>query len=253
MKSRKAYKKKIFAAILSMLGCLIVLAGCGTSEASNVSEPIQWCNGTYAVLTKLNNGNISIFGGMAHNIVNKQVMLKTLDEAWGVTTKEELDEMIGSLTAGHHNPVFLEEAEEYGITDMTPNEFEAALEGVKSSEAANYFKNMFDAYQQFEGNAIMGWDLSRAVQLCAYGYIADFYSYEDSTNAAIEICKQIQNTFDSWDDFFASYLYGYVYWSEDDVDDPKSDYAERVKLLQDLKFDKTSPLNLDWNLDLGVS
>ena len=46
-------------------------------------------------------------------------------------------------------------------------------------------------------------------------------------------------------------MYGYLYWSEDDIDDPKSDYAQRVKILQALKADGKSPLKLAWRLDLS--
>jgi len=253
---KKIRNKTLPAICVSLVFCLAALGGCGISKASTAEtdtpEPIQWCNGTYAVLTEINNGDSSLFGGMAHNSINRQTVLNALDESWEVTTKEELDEMIGSLTVGRHNPRFLQEAREYGITSMSASEFKAALEGVENREDVNYFQNMFDAYQQFGGSAIMGWDLSRAVQLCGYGYIADFYTYEDATAKALEICGQIQGTFDSWDGFFASYLYGYVYWSEDDVEDPDSSYVKRVNILKDLKDDETSPLNLDWNLDLSI-
>jgi hypothetical protein len=110
---------------------------------------------------------------------------------------------------------------------------------------------MFDAYQRFGENAIFAWDLSRAVQLCAAGYIVGFYSYEESTAKAREIGKKIQNTFDSWDDFYASYFYGYAYWSEDDTEDKNSEYAERMRIFDALKKDENSPLHLNWYLDLS--
>jgi hypothetical protein len=179
------------------------------------------------------------------------MVLEALADSWEITTKEDLDSMIDSLSKGRHNPMFLEEAEEYGITIMSKAEFESELKGIDDREVIMYFRNMHEAYQAFGDKAILGWDLSRATQLCAYGYIAEFYSYDEAVDKALAVGKTIQNNFDSWDDFYASYLFGYAYWSGDDLEDPKSEYSRRVKILSNLRKDKKSPLNLDWNLSLS--
>ena len=220
------------------------------SNKDELPESLLWINGTHAVLTKANRGDVNRFGTVAHNRKNSEMFKTILEDSWGVTTKKELDDMIDSLTVGRHNPVFLEEAEEYGITEMSREEFEYELRGVNDREVAMYFRNMFEACQAFGENAIMGWDLSRATQLCACGYIIDFYSYDEAVDKSLAIGKIIQQHFNSWDDFYASYLYGYAYWSEDDLEDPKSDYSQRVKILKELKANSKSPLNLDWNMSL---
>ena len=232
------------------------MGGCsagGTSgtKPSDTPPSILWLNGTYAVLTKINRGDVTIFGGVAHNNINKRDIMMALDDSWDVSTKAELDEMIDSLTVGRHNARFLDEIEEYEISYMSKSEFDEALGELDNRLDVMFFQNMFDAYQKFGENAIMGWDLSRAVQLCAYGYIADFYSYDEATDKARKVGTVIQKTFDSWDDFFASYLYGYEYWSEDDIEDANSSYVKRVKILDELKKDDKSPLHLDWHLDLA--
>ena len=175
----------------------------------------------------------------------------TLDNSWEIKTKEDLDLMIDSLGNGMHNPIFLGEAEEYGITGMSRAVFESELKEVDDREIVMFFRNMFEAYQTFGDKAILGWDLSRATQLCAYGYIAEFYSYVEAVEKALAVGRIIQSQFGSWDDFYASYLFGYAYWSEDDLEDPQSDYSQRVKILKDLKADPKSPLNLDWYLNLS--
>lgn len=253
MKIRMTRKKILTAVIISAIFLSVFLGSCSTkplNAGDDTPLSIQWINGTYAVLTKVNSDDVTVFGGMAHNFLNKQIILASLEEWWGVTTKAEMDEMIDSLAIGRHNPMFLQEAEEYGIIYMSESEFQEALKEVDKRLDVIYFQNMFDAYQKFGENAISAWDLSRAVQLCADGYIADFYSYEEATNKAIKIGEQIQSTFNSWDDFYESYLFGYAYWSEDDTDDPNSNYAQRVEILSQLKEDDKSPLHLDWNLDL---
>jgi hypothetical protein len=202
-------------------------------------------------LTKVNGGNVNRFGTVAPSSSNRTIMRNTLLNSWEITTKEELDSMIDSLVMGRHNPQFLEKAEEYGITSMNREQFESELSGVDSREAIMYFRNMYEAYHGFGDKAIMGWDLSRATQLCAYGYIAELYSYDEAVDKALAVGRIIQDTFTSWDTFYTSYFFGYAYWSEDDLEDPKSNYLQRVKIFYDLKEDPKSPLNLDWNLDLG--
>ena len=235
--------------ILLAIGMAFLQAAC--SGKKDIPDSVLWINGTHAVLTKINNGDVNLFGTMADNAINKAAIRKSLADSWGVTTRQEMDDMIDSLVIGRHNPQFLEKAGEYGITEMSRGEFEKELKTVDDRELVIFFRNMFDAYQAFGEKAILGWDLSRATQLCAYGYIAGFYTYDEAVDKALPIGRKIQNDFASWDDFFASYMYGYLYWSEDDIDDPKSDYAQRVKILQDLKADKKSPLNLAWRLDLS--
>jgi hypothetical protein len=221
------------------------------SNKESTPDPILWINGTHAVLTKVNRGDVKRFGTTARTSSSKAMFRNSLEQSWEVKTKADLDSMIDTLCEGRHNPRFLEEADEYGITIMSRDEFESEIKGVDDRESAMYFRNMFEAYQAFGENAIMGWDLSRATQLCAYGYIADYYSYDEAVDKAFAVGRIIQSIFGSWDDFYASYFFGYAYWSEDDLEDPKSDYSKRVNILNNLKKDPKSPLNLNWNLDLS--
>ena len=231
---------------------LVFLSLFQTSCSSNedTPEPVLWINGTHAILTKVNNGNVNRFGTVARSGSNRTSVKNTLNNSWEVTTKEELDKMIDSLVAGRHNPMFLEEAEKYDIIKMSREEFENELSAVQDRDLIMYFRNMFEAYQAFGERAILAWDLSRATQLCAFGYIAEFYTYEEAVDKAFAVGKVIQNNFNSWDDFYTSYFYGYAYWSEDDLEDPRSEYSRRVNIYNDLKKDPKSPLNLDWNLEL---
>ena len=221
------------------------------SGKNDTPDSILWINGTHAVLTKVNKGDVNRFGTVVPDDSNKKMFRDSLADSWDITTKKDLDDMIDSLSKGRHNPRFLEEAKEFGITVMSRAEFESELKGLDDREDIMFFRNMFEAYEAFGDKAILAWDLSRATQLCADGYIAGFYSYDEAVDKALAVGKIIQGQFDSWDDFYSSYLYGYAYWSEDDLEDPKSDYSRRVKILKDLKADRKSPLNLDWHLSLS--
>ncbi|MCL2043787.1 MAG: DUF1266 domain-containing protein [Treponema sp.] len=234
--------------ILLFMAISLFLTSCSNRE--EIPESVFWINGTHAVLTKANGADINRFGTLARNSTNRTRVRNTLDSSWGITTKEDLDYMIDSLVIGRHNQQFLEEAEEYGITRMNREQFETELSNVDSREAIMYFQNMYNAYHGFRDKAIMGWDLSRATQLCAFGYIAEFYTYDEAVDKALAIGRIIQSTFTTWDTFYTSYFFGYAYWSEDDLEDPNSNYSQRVRIFYNLKEDPKSPLNLAWNLEL---
>ena len=234
--------------ILLFLTLSLFLTSCSNRE--DIPDSIFWINGTHAVLTKVNNADVNRFGTMAPSNTNRTRVLNTLDNSWDITTREDLDYMIDTLVVGRHNPWFLEHAEAYGITSMSRDEFEFEIRGVQERELVMFFRNMFEAYQAFGERAILGWDLSRATQLCAFGYIAEFYTYDEAVDKALAIGRVIQSQFSSWDDFYSSYFFGYAYWSEDDLENPRSEYSRRINIYNNLKSDRNSPVNLDWNLEL---
>ena len=153
--------------------------------------------------------------------------------------------MVDTLTLGRHNPRFLEEVAEYGLDQMTEEELIYELQYVEE-ESAFFFYMMFSAYDAFGDNAIMGWDLSRAVQLCGQGYLAGYFTYEEAVEKARSVGKVIQQTFDSWEDFWDSYLLGFYWWSED-----ISDLYERIDVYEALAADPDGPFSLEWLLDLN--
>ena len=96
----------------------------------------------------------------------------------------------------------------------------------------------------------MGWDLSRAVSVLEMGYAAGFLTYDEAVSQATEVAKLAQTTFSSWEEFNQSYLYGYSYWSEEDLEDPSSSAAERAQMVKSLTESSASPFRVDWNISL---
>ena len=107
---------------------------------------------------------------------------------------------------------------------------------------------IYDAHAQFGDSAIADWDLSRAMNLCAWYYLAGYYTYEEAMDASLEVATRLQSTFSSWDEMVQSYLYGFQYWNEDDIQNPDSDSYERKEIFETLKADAHNPYSVDWNL-----
>lgn len=240
-------RKKTFLSISLILTCFtFILSGC----TPNPTEPMLWINGTYAVLTKINENDITVFAGRDKNVLTSEASKMVLESDWGITNREELDATIDELQNGMHNTMFLEEYKYNELDQLTKEDFELLLTYLESPEDVEYFKLAYDTYTKFGDNAIMGWDLSRAVSLCGFGYVADYYTYDEAIAKATDISKQIQSTFDSWDSFYESYMFGYEYWSDEAILDETSLYNQRLAIIETFKNDPTSFYHLDWNLDL---
>ena len=60
------------------------------------------------------------------------------------------------------------------------------------------------------------------------GYAAGYCTYEEAMDKSLEAAVKAQESFGSWDDFNQSYLYGYAYWTGEDLQDSGSSAAERA-------------------------
>lgn len=213
------------------------------------SGEVKWFNASYGIYIAVSGGSHNLLGGFTD--VYRDAVINSLEESWGVTGRAELDEMIASLREGRHNQSFLEELREMELDIMSRDVLENILAGdYYEDEDRYYFLHFYDAYDRFGENAILGWDYSRATQLAGLGYVAGYYSREECLDSSLESARLMQASFDSWDDFVDSYLYGYIYWSEEVPEDETSEAYQRQQIYQQLKVQKDGPYSIDWNTPL---
>lgn len=213
-------------------------------------ENILWINGTYAPLTATYGNDITIFGGSKKTNKSKASAIELLNENWSITNKQELIETIDLLRNGADNSKFIECLYGLGLYGINDEDFKILLSGYNEPEEIECIKLFHNNYRKFTNNVIMGWELSRATSLCGSAYLAGYYTYDEAIFHAIDISKQIQNTFDSWDSFFQSYMCGYRYWSKQPMLDKDSYYYKRLIFINKFKNDYNSFYHLDWNLKL---
>ena len=241
--------------IIALLLAVFILSGCkilGQSPNNEITDTIRWFNATYAILTKINNRDINIIGGDKPSLINRAVELSTLEEYWGITNREEAEEMIVWLLEGGHNEQFIDDYFYYELYKYTKEDLLEDLQR-QSRGVLHYFLNLHETYERFGEKAIIGWDLSRANSLLGWYYIAGFYDYEESLDGMLMVSKIIQETFDSFDEFVDSYMRGYLWWSEDDPSGISSDYQARLKIYEDLINMEDSPFNLDFDMNFEVT
>lgn len=238
--------------ITSIVLCIIGLIATfkHANGYKNATNTMLWINGTYAVVSKINNWPMYRFGWYNPNYFFRKKCKKSLEEASGIKTESELYNTVLRLREGMHNNHALEIVISNGMDIISRKEFNENMKKIDSKKTVMYYTNIYNAYEKFGENAILGWDLSCAVSLCSMGYAAGLFTYEDGLERALEIGKQIQNTFDNWDSFYDSYVAGYAFWNEDDISSKYSSYKDRLKIIYDFKKDPNSFYHVDWNLDL---
>ena len=220
-------------------------------EAEPLPDTLSWFNGTYAVITALNGGDLNRVAGFEPGEMIRQLEQGILERDWGVTDRATLDETIDWLLTEGHNAGALSLLDDLGAGGMSRDELIEFMEeiGFYEEELTDILA-AYDAKAAYGENAIAGWDLSRAMSLMGWGYLAGYYTYEEAMDQSLETARRIQQTFGSWDDFFNSYFYGYSYWSEEALDDASSQAYARHALYEELKSDPAGVFRVDWNTAL---
>ncbi len=213
---------------------------------AEVSDTIRWFNASYAVLTALNGWDYNRFGGLPANEDSKAMEIELLDEWWGVTDRTSADETLQWILEEGHTYDFADTAlylQEIGMGDAADRKaFLLENFDITEEEAAAYVAQ-YAMFEQYGENAILGWDLCRAMNLLGFYYIAGYYTETEALDASLAIAQAMQPLFSSWDDLVASYMRGYEYWAEENS-------AERQALYEDLKTRSDNPYAIDYNTTL---
>ena len=170
---------------------------------------VQWFNATCAVLTRQNKENIRAFGGVLQTVAS--------GPAGGVSAD--------SVLARKKQKVL-----------------EESWNGTGRSSADRVLEELL-ASGRVTGSA---WDYSRAMTNLGNYYQAGYYTETEALDKSLEVAKEIQGKFDSWDSFMESYLAGYETWSGDTS-------GTRRTIYENLKASVWNPYAVDWNLELVKS
>jgi hypothetical protein len=255
MKKRLIVLSLVF--ILALTGCSKVTSKNSSSKSTetkkeSVSDTVMWFNAVYGVITTRNGADINVFGGYDAKVKSNVEMMKDgLVTSWEVSDRKSADETLTWILTEGHNKNLLSEYNDNDFKSLSRDELVSALsdESYKDEDRV-YFLGIYDAVEKYGDNAIRAWDLSRAMQLSAWYYIAGYYTYEEAMDSCLKIAKELQKTYSSWDDMMDSYFYGFQYWNEDDMSDPDSESYARIQTYEMLKQQKNSPYSLDWNMEL---
>lgn len=216
-----------------------------------LSDTLRWFNASYAVITSLNGGDLNVVAGFEPGSMIETTMKGMLQRDWDVSDRASLEESINWLITEGHNQEALKNLTDSDASGMSREELISAMEDSGfDSEEQTMMLSIYDAKAAYNEEAIAGWDLSRAMSLIGWGYLSGYYTYEEAMDKSLETANVIRGKFNSWDDFFNSYFYGYSYWSGNDIEDTSSQAYQRKQLYEELKAKDKGPLDVDWNADL---
>lgn len=242
----KGYDKKI-----ASIKANLAFEELEVSAPEALADTLRWFNASYAVITSLNGGDLSIPAGFEPGSMIEASIKAMLERDWDVTDKASLEEAVEQLVTKGHNSDALDYLAQSGTEGMTRDDLIAAMKNSGyDAEEQTVMLAAFDAKNAYGDQAIAGWDLSRAMSLLGWGYLAGFYTYEESMDSSLTTAQMIQQKFTSWDDFMNSYFYGYSYWSGNDPEDTDSQAYKRRQLYEEIKAEDNSPFSVDWNTSL---
>lgn len=218
-------------------------------KPDTLADTLRWFNASNAILMQLNGGELDIVAGFEPSVFIEGTMRGLLEQSWDVTDRASLDETVEWLLTEGHNEGAVDYLAELVTDDMSREELALYMEegGFTADEQGGVLA-LYDAKALYGDQAIKGWDLSRAMSIYGWGYLAGYYTYEEAMDKSLETAKMIQGIFHSWDDFTNSYLLGYAYWSDSDLDDTSSDAYSRKQVYEEIKTQDNSPFDVDWNL-----
>jgi len=207
----------------------------------------QWALGCAAVLTERNHGSHGLLAGDAVTEQSRLSARTLLSEWWGINSREDLLDTLASLDEKGHRADFAKIGR--AICRLNRKTYEGLLAAEDDPETINKMRIAREYYVQLGYKSLYGWDYSRAICLCRWGYTVGYLSEEEAWEQVLPMARLLQATFDSWEDLGRNYLIGRRFWSDAETNEDGWRYEDALQRLRDMR---DSPWNrYPWDLDLS--
>src|SRR5262249_40887862 len=187
-------------------------AWAGDPALSLTSEQKAWALATSAMLFQRNMESHELLAGAPHTDWHIEQKRELLKEWWGVQTRDDLLSTLRWLEQSGHRAEF----ESLGkIIDRLPSWLVDCLAArVLPAELRHRVAVIRQHRQRLGERSLLGWDFSRYVALCRWGYAASFLTEDEAWRCIMPAARLLQAHFSSWDDLGENYLIGREFWSE---------------------------------------
>lgn len=224
------------------------------NQADIQSDTVIWINAIYAIPTYADSRDYRFIGGTMPYIEDASDLELMLESGWGVTDRKSALRCVEKLIQKGHQSSYMEYMEKLslqGLLDLEENEVREYFEeqNLEDKELNRYIA-AYRIYKNDAENGIIAWDYCRAVQLLGYYYVMDYITLEECMDKSLEIAKQLQSTYDSWDEMANSYLLGYEFWSRQSLDEFGTDAYARKSEYEDIMAYEPYIFAIDWNYEL---
>jgi hypothetical protein len=216
-------------------------------EIKVVSGPKVWALGCAAVLMERNYCRHDILATNPFTKAGVYGQRKSLDDWWGIRTKKDLLDALESLEKSGHRSSFDKMAAK--VTPLTDEQFKALTDVYKDDMQTLQEMRVARRYAaRLAGRSILGWDYSRYICLCRWGYTVGLLSEQEAWDKIMPIAQKLQQRFTSWEDLGCNYLIGRQFWSYKQTVENGALYEDAFQRLMDIT---SSPWNkYPWNMNL---
>ena len=237
--------------VLLLISLSSILCSCSSQHIKPAKTTEQrgakaWALGCAALLFESNHERHDILGHIPSKWGVK-AWKRRLSESWGIENREDLLSNIKTLEEHGHRESF----NKVGplVSSLSQKEYEKIAKKLTSEKRQNKLKIVRQYYQQLGDKSILGWDYSRIICLCRWGYHVGYITEDEAWEKILSTARILQNTFDSWEELGENYLIGRQFWSYQHTKDSGYSKEDAFQRLIDMP---TSPWNLypwDMNLD----
>jgi hypothetical protein len=173
-----------------------------------------WALACTGVLWERNHDRHDLLTGEEVTERNISERQKLLSKWWGIESRMNLFDSVRSLYGGGHRKGFAELAKSVdGLTEVEYRKFIQSYSNDK--EKARRIEIVCKYQKELGSKGILGWDYCRLICLCRWGYEVGYLRENEAWGIIIPVARELQETFESWEDLGRNYLIGIEYWGGD--------------------------------------
>lgn len=191
---------------------LEIVAATKDGEERLLTPAQKWALAASALLAERNRARHDVLGELEPTPANIRGWKRGLRLWWGVHTRADLLARLRWLEEQGHRKEFERLGDVLGSLDDAQR---ATLEARRlgDEELDHRLTIVEQHYARLATKGLLGWDLSRYISLCRWGYLVGYLSRDEAWDRIMPVARRLQETFDSWGDLGENYLVGRQFWS----------------------------------------
>jgi hypothetical protein len=230
-----------------LVATLLLCLPAPRAAAEPLTPPRAWALAAAAMLAESNGDRHDRLAGVDVTPANVEAAKRLLRDWWGVTDRTtHLDALRGVAERGHRAQFAAAGA---GMATMAPAE-RTQLEARRRQDfRLNQIVGVVELhYARLGATGILGWDFSRFIALCRWGYTAGYLTEPEAWDTLMPAARRLRGAFTSWRELGENYLIGRQFWDpEQHVLNGKTYRRTLDRLLTDPESPWT---RIPWELDL---
>jgi hypothetical protein len=230
----------------------LVILSLATTPAVFADEPLSpqraWALAAAALLTERNGQLHDRLAGSHLSARDAEEARRLLREWWDVTDRASLLDSLGWIQTTGHREKFARSGKQ--LAALTRDERRALDAKRRTDVDFNQMLGVVEMHHARLGTkSLIGWDFSRYISVCRWGYAAGYLTESDAWSRIIPAARIIRQTFGSWRELGENYLIGRQFWSPDQH--VRTGHLYR-QAFDRLLADRSSPWNrVPWKVEFG--